>query len=318
MKKLLLLVVPIGVLLTAATSFSEEIPEEIKAKCAQDWGSDYKMQLFCRQEQMKALKLLQDQDRPSVADKTNFINTPIWSAFSTTAIKITGDIKFTADTLLFKNGAKSKLKLLQEKDNRRLYELQAPDKSLLNGNSLCSDDDDKLYMLTKISVDRFNKDEATLEIDMFDVDHISDINPDKICATYNFSQAPDQVNFIIDENIDKKIYDASITDYCMAKFDNYNPQTKKVRSCVKAQTEATAYLQQAGDYSQCVGYSTGYRSLGSMEYVDKVPIASCMKRSKPSTHFANCVKQVTGKVFREGSIEWDREASEKIAKCFNK
>lgn len=317
LKKLHLIITVLSLLSFPAPGHAETVPDDIKAKCAKDWGSDYKMQLFCRQEQMKALKLLQDQDRPSVADKTNFINTPIWSAYSTTAIKITGDIKFTGDTLLFKNGAKSKIRLLETKDNSRLYELKAPAKSLLNGNTLCSDDDDKLYMLTTIRVDTFSTDDVLLEIAIFDVEQISEIDADKVCASYSYTPAQDQANFSVDEDIDQKIHNAGIVDFCMAELGIQNPKSKKVLTCVKAQTEAIQYLQQTGDFSECASYSTGFRMLGSMEYVDKVPVANCKKRSKPSAHFAKCVKQVTGKIFREGFIEWEYEASEKIANCFN-
>lgn len=276
------------------------------------------MQLFCRQEQMKALKSLQEQDKPSAADKINFNNTPNWIAYSTTAINITGDIRFSDEILTFKNGAKSRIKLVQREGNSRLFELKAPDKSLSNGNSICPDNDTNLFMLTTFKDDEIVKNSVFLELTFFDADKVTDIDADNICGTFKYTPSDDQSKFVINENIDQEMQDAGIVDYCTRELGINNPKSKKVLSCVKTQTEALTYLQQAGDFSACVGYSTGYRMLGSMEYIDKVPVVKCMILENPTARFASCVKSVTKKKYRYGTVDWDYEASEKIAKCFNK
>ena len=48
-----------------STPAMAQVPPEIARDCAAKWGSDYDMQVYCRNKQMKALRTLQDQDRPA-------------------------------------------------------------------------------------------------------------------------------------------------------------------------------------------------------------------------------------------------------------
>ncbi|QEN84751.1 hypothetical protein FZC33_00205 [Labrys sp. KNU-23] len=57
MKKWLL-----AVTLITAPAFAQQVPPEIARDCAKKWGTDYEMQVYCRDQQMKALRQLQMQD----------------------------------------------------------------------------------------------------------------------------------------------------------------------------------------------------------------------------------------------------------------
>ena len=71
-----------------------------------------------------------------------------WTATSTTATAVTGDIALRGDTLVFGNGKTVQLKRLESRDGRwtplpetrrgTVYKLAPPsDPTLLNGNTLC-------------------------------------------------------------------------------------------------------------------------------------------------------------------------------------
>ena len=70
--------------------------------------------------------------------------------------------------------------------------------------------------------------------------------------------------------------------------------------------------------SNCVGYITGLRGLGSMEYVSKLSLPSCLETKNSESLFNDCVRRVTGRVRYDNSIYWGSEQADGIAKCFNR
>lgn len=65
MKRLLLGL--LGVALTMPTlATAEPVPAEIATHCAEKWGSDYEMQLFCRERQMEALSKIRQSNLEAV------------------------------------------------------------------------------------------------------------------------------------------------------------------------------------------------------------------------------------------------------------
>lgn len=56
----------------AFQTYAGDIPPEIVTKCAADWGTDYSMQVWCRDEQMNALQKLRAQDAPAQASDSAF------------------------------------------------------------------------------------------------------------------------------------------------------------------------------------------------------------------------------------------------------
>ncbi|WP_394475086.1 hypothetical protein [Ralstonia mannitolilytica] len=83
------------------------------------------------------------------------------------------------------------------------------------------------------------------------------------------------------------------------------------------------FTSQAGDsegmeaISDCSGYVTGMRGLGSQESVDRVLVAKCLVLPKRLTVFQACVAEITGKQMAGSHVSWQRSQADRIADCFN-
>ncbi|NTH51603.1 hypothetical protein G6L09_11540 [Agrobacterium rhizogenes] len=53
----------------SSSVFAGSVPSEIVSKCAAEWGTDYRMQVYCREKQMDALRQLQEQDHDAPVAK---------------------------------------------------------------------------------------------------------------------------------------------------------------------------------------------------------------------------------------------------------
>lgn len=97
------------------------------------------------------------------------------------------------------------------------------------------------------------------------------------------------------------------------------------KSCLAKQYQAGREIDLAiakGDagksaISDCTHYTTGGRSLGSAENVDKIAIARCLKQVQPKVLFNTCVASITGKQPDSDSIFWGWGEANAIAQCFN-
>lgn len=113
-----------------------------------------------------------------------------------------------------------------------------------------------------------------------------------------------------------------IDDMCRVSVYR-EPTNLGLHSCVADQISALAEiyrLDQGGSHqieSRCVGYVTGERGLGSMEYVDANLTLACVRKPDRDMVFADCVVQVTRRIYDGMTIFWDSQAAEGIEACFN-
>ena len=114
--------------------------------------------------------------------------------------------------------------------------------------------------------------------------------------------------------------------YCLEHL--YGKPEAEYRTCVVDQERAWQKIEafiaagrlesHRSKVGTCTGYTIGFRSLGSMENVDSVPIAQCIASTIASPMFALCVPIVTGRAWNDGeAIFWNAKAASQIAECFN-
>lgn len=112
----------------ASPTKAQTVPPEIAQRCQAQWGTDYRMQLYCREKQMEALKKLQSQDGPPPPRKSvQGFHKPagppqggprehyVWqekrsfAPLSSTAISITGPIKLSGNPDFASKGSKMRI-----------------------------------------------------------------------------------------------------------------------------------------------------------------------------------------------------------------
>ncbi len=142
---------------------------------------------------------------------------------------------------------------------------------------------------------------------------VSDLSP---------SESEDEPKSVTQPNIDRSL--SRNETYCMSQQQGPGTLTKCLIKQERASTEITEFIEKhvnrelaQSRVSDCTGYSTGWRGLGSMENIDQVPIAECIKLNDPSAIFEACIRKVTKSAPKGNSRFWDRDESEKIASCFN-
>jgi hypothetical protein len=315
-------------------------PPEIVARCEEEWGTDYVMQVWCQDKQTKALRELQkNTDQNKIEEKEpplpkNAGRTVIWDASTTTSISITGNIRLSDSVLDFVNGEQIKLKLIsssRSKLKKMFSVVNGANPILLNTNKFCGVDELLSYLIAEISKSHR---EMTLSIycnksnppvsdfrssgDLYDEKHSFD-------GTYGYSLADDQANWSPSINVESHQLDGMIETFCADKAP-YDVSPEKWRNCIKSETNAigdiSAMLEKLPKaeteslLSDCAGYVTGLRGLGSQEYVSRQPIARCVRMTTRAPQFSKCVKNVTGKPY-QNDIFWRFEAAQKIADCFN-
>lgn len=107
-------------LLTQMPVSAKATPPEIVARCAEEWGTDYRMQLWCREKQVEALEQIQRIDGQTKigADLTGKMvddgKPVIWEPFTTTAIQLTGRVRTSVSAIDFENGEKIEIELVPE------------------------------------------------------------------------------------------------------------------------------------------------------------------------------------------------------------
>lgn len=144
---------------------------------------------------------------------------------------------------------------------------------------------------------------------------------------YGYSKSAEQFLWSPSVNIEEGREVANIETHC-SETASYDADPRKWRKCIDGEMSARLKIREMLDgkpvddgrnlLSNCFGYITGLRSLGSMEYVSKVPLPACLKVKDPDLLFNDCVRRVTGKARHDSSIYWDREQAHDIADCFNR
>lgn len=125
-----LCIMPI-ILLTQMPVSAKATPPEIVARCAEEWGTDYRMQIWCREQQMEALENLQRMDGQTktgedLTGKTVDDGKPvIWEPFTTTAIQLTGRVRTSVSAIDFENGEKIEIELVPggKSEHRQLFKV---------------------------------------------------------------------------------------------------------------------------------------------------------------------------------------------------
>lgn len=113
-------------------------------------------------------------------------------------------------------------------------------------------------------------------------------------------------------------------DQALSRIETYCFDHRKgagsLSKCLEEQNRASNEISESfteEKMSACTGYTTGMRSLGSMENIDQVPLAKCMKMKDPYPIFSDCVKKITNKQIKNGNRFWNRQEADNIASCFN-
>ena len=116
--------------------------------------------------------------------------------------------------------------------------------------------------------------------------------------------------------------EARIETYCLEEFGAANG-SGKFAGCVLRQGESERKIAEALEkggheaVSSCTSFTTGARSLGSMENIDMAPIARCIRVKDAEQQFNSCVLKITGRPRVDQKIFWDRNQAELIGACFN-
>lgn len=110
--------------------------------------------------------------------------------------------------------------------------------------------------------------------------------------------------------------------YCQ-KSSIKEAEPEKYSKCLDEQQTAESSVAKAisegreSEVSQCSGYVTGGRGLGSAEMVSQVLLLRCLTSREPEKIFKECVRSVTGRSYG-GDRFWSVDESIDIASCFDR
>ncbi|QSL63975.1 hypothetical protein G0D86_29755 (plasmid) [Burkholderia multivorans] len=104
--------------------------------------------------------------------------------------------------------------------------------------------------------------------------------------------------------------DWETTAECQSRQEFYSRQVESLIS--------TKGVQRGREMiAECSNFTTGLRSLGSMETLDSELLAKCLVLPHREQVFQGCVTEVTGRPMTGSTIHWKRNEAIAIANCFN-
>jgi hypothetical protein len=336
-----MLTIFIATIFFCSPSFAQTLPAEIQSQCEAEWGTNYRMQLYCVEKQLDALnKLSKIKASSSNKGSNNILFIGIWNSASRTAGSITGNVRLSESKLDFESGESLEFSIVEisNSSGRVLGKFKGKyNPFLVYKNQLCSEKEWPTYIIFETTEDRrelstyffCGKIKPKLN---FDVQNSEDLDGAyRYSGSYSYARADDQKNWTPRNSaeIERDRLNAFIQMFCNGKFDA-EKESKKWSSCVKSETKAhdliTLELKYFAEdlgrkkFSICQDYTIAFRSTGSEEYISQIPTLRCLKTNDPNKVFSDCAMKVTGKkfVFDGHAIpNFEYESAEKIAACFN-
>jgi hypothetical protein len=224
-------------------------PAEIAARCADEWGTDYEMQLWCRKKQIEALEQLQGMDNQTkigaapAGQTANDGRPVIWEPYTTRAIKITGAIRTSESAIDFQNGERIEIKLVPggKSEHRRMFKVTGnTNPPLIYGNRLCPDNERLSYVITDTSGSSYG---MLLSI------YCNMPKPPfgdfkwGVGGDYGYSKAIEQDSWKPSVNIDERHTVEAIEGYC-SEFANYDSDPLKWRKCIDGEMTALQRIRE--------------------------------------------------------------------------
>lgn len=259
----------------------------------------------------------------------------IWEPLSTTAISITGAVRTSVSAIDFQNGERIKIEPVPggKSQHRHLFKVNGgTNPPLISGNRLCLEDEPLSYVIldTSPSIVGSCANELGCGMTLETYCNVKDLrspnSKDEEAGTYSYVKSNKQGLWNPSIDIEEQREAGQIETYC-SDVANYDSDPEKWRQCIDSETNAGKEIgkimegKNSGDAqdlaANCVGYITGLRGLGSIEYVSQPPILGCLKVNNPKLLFDDCVRRITGKAPQDRIIHWGREQADSIADCFN-
>ena len=274
-----LCIMPI-ILLTQMPVSAKATPPEIVARCAEEWATDYRMQLWCREKQMEALDQLQRMDGQTktgeaLTDQPADDDRPvIWAPFSGTAIRITGAIRTSQSAIDFENGERIEIEAVSggKSEHRQLFKVTGQSNPpLIYGNRLCADDEHLSYVMIDTSASIYGLSLKT---------YCNTLKPplgdfkwgagdEFYYASYGYSKAAEQRSWRPSVNIEEQREVAAIETYC-SEVASYDADPPKWRKCIDGEMAAGLKIREMLDgkpvddgrylLSNCFGYINAHRN----------------------------------------------------------